>query len=304
MKQKRLSFLLSSIALASLLSSNINAQQHVPANSNMPEHIKAQQRKITKPKRDSKVSMPLEGGMIVFECVEKNGMQVPNGPMEFKKGNYTEKGECRDGYRDGKWEAVMATKTDTTATVYNFKKGMLDGPMTRTYTSGGKESTETYNFYNGRLVGESRIVVMADTLYCSFGSEGKRVGNWRVVNPMRTIVIEYNQNPALSVAYQIDSDAKPAPNVIPRPNVGPDSISMPRRPETMENQADPKGRKQSMDLQRAEELANGLLKHFDRTFTQVEFSKTDRRRPKLPALGPNKYGYIETAAEPKAPTKD
>lgn len=48
-------------------------------------------------------TIPYKSGTLTFQYYDKEGVKIPDGLMEFTKGKYTEKGEMRDGYREGQW---------------------------------------------------------------------------------------------------------------------------------------------------------------------------------------------------------
>lgn len=216
----------------------------------------AQERKVT--------TVPFEDGTLTFHYYEKDGIKVPDGLMEFTKKNYTEKGENKDGYREGKWIATIKNKTNSTVTEYNYKRGLLEGQTTIKFTTTDKsllksrQPRETYNFHNGRLVGENKIVQSSDTIYCNFGSNGERIGTWKIINPRSTRVIEYDQESNCVSAYELDVLGQKTP-------VMEDGVYM----------------SIVVDLQM-----------FGKKFSEVFFSFYDNNRPKLPTLCANKYGYI------------
>lgn len=210
------------------------------------------------------LTMPLDGGTLTFQYYEKDGMKVPDGLMEFKKGNYTEKGECKNGYRECKWIAKRGNNKAAETIEYNFQKGMLEGSTVFRSTATDKsqlkhmEPDATYNFHNGRLFGENKVVILSDTIYCNFGEDGKRIGTWKMADSKgASVILEYNEDPKLRKAYKVD--------VL--------------------------GQKEPLNFGQAEMQAFMSLLHFDNKFRQVIFSMTDRHRPNLPTLCENKYGY-------------
>lgn len=211
-------------------------------------------------KRNS-LTMPYEGGTLTFQYYEKDGIKIPDGPMEFTRENYSEKGENNDGYREGCW----ISKNGSTTKTYNFKKGMLEGPTTVEFKTTDKYLLKNsvpyqcYNFHNGRLFGENKIVLSVDTIYCNFGEDGKRIGIWRLVDPKKTIVIEYNVNPSLQNAYELD--------VL--------------------------GQKKSIEVGSAEMKFFMKFLSFNDIFRKEFFKYGFEKRPELPTLCENKYGYVD-----------
>lgn len=209
------------------------------------------------------LTMPFDGGTLTFQYYEKDGVKVPDGPMEFQKANYTEKGECKDGYREGRWVAKIENKTNSTVTEYNYSRGMLEGNTTIKFTTTDKsllkynQPYESYTFHNGRLIGENMIVHQSDTIYCNFGENGKRIGTWKFVDPEHTYIIEFDDDQNLQTAYELDI----------------------------------LGQKNTIDVSNVERQIFMDLLMFDNKFREVFFSLNDKKRPKLPTLSDNEYGY-------------
>lgn len=217
------------------------------------------------------LTMPYEGGTLTFQYYEKDGVKVPDGHMEFIKGNYSEKGENKDGYREGTWIAKTVRRTSSVTTEYNYHEGMLEGPTYFKYTETNNDSKHlqkpdaTYNFHKGRLIGKNKIVDNSDTIYCEFADEGKRTGVWKFVRDDKTMVLEYNDNPSLQVAYELD--------VL--------------------------GQKKEQSFNNIQMQFVIPFLFFNNLFKEIPFALRDKKRPELPTLCENKYGYIYPLEEPK-----
>lgn len=210
------------------------------------------------------VTMPYKDGTLTFQYYEKNGVKVPDGPMEFTKGKYNEKGAMKDGYREGNW--VIRKEDNVITTIEcNYNKGMLEGLTTIKHNAKDKSSLKycepdaAYNFHGGRLLGENKIVHLNDTIYCNFGENGKRIGTWKFVEPEKTMVIEYNQDPNLQIAYEVD--------VL--------------------------GQKKPKEIEWVEMKIYMDLLFFNDKFRQIPNELRDKKRPELPTLCENKYGYLD-----------
>ena len=213
------------------------------------------------------LTMPFDGGTLTFQYYEKDGVKVPDGPMEFTNKNYTEKGENKDGYREGKWIARTETKTGSITAEYMYRNGLLEG--TTTFQNSYKDKNiqklypeASYNFSKGRLIGENKIVHDSDTIYCNFGDNGKWIGIWRLVTPEKTVVFEYDDNSEIKNSYELDvlGQKKTAEFFLP-------SVTM-------------------------------ALLWFNKYFQEIPMMLRFNQRPKLPTLSENKYGYFGPLDKP------
>lgn len=207
------------------------------------------------------LTMPYEGGTLTFQYYEKDGVKVPDGPMEFKKGNYTEKGENKDGFREGIWLATTVNKSGLVTAEFFYRNGLLEGTTSFKNTCIDINSKElypeaSYNFSKGRLYGKNKIIHDSDTIYCNFGDNGKWIGEWKIVSPEKTVVFEYDDESKIKDSYELDvlGQKKPAGVFLHKVTLS--------------------------------------LLWLDTYFKEIPFQLRDKKRPQLPTLCEIKYGYL------------
>lgn len=158
------------------------------------------------------ITVPFEKGNLTFQYYEKDGIKVPDGSMEYVSDTYSEKGENKEGKKDGLWIGESRLGKKLIRINYNYKDGLLDGKTTfSSYLIDPAAKTEqlvdeeVYNFHKGHLFGENKII-SSDTLYCNFDENGYRVGTWKIAKQKETIVAEYkgNENSDIVNEYKID----------------------------------------------------------------------------------------------------
>ena len=156
----------------------------------------------------SVITIPLDKGNLTFQYYEKDGIKIPDGLMEYASDGYSEKGENKDGEKEGLWIAESRLGKKLVRIKYNYNDGLLEGKTTfSSYSINPStkkeqlESEEEYNFHKGHLFGENKIV-FSDTLYCNFDEKGYRVGTWKIVNKSETAVAEYIGNEKSDIANE------------------------------------------------------------------------------------------------------
>lgn len=150
-------------------------------------------------------------GTLTFQYYEKDGVKIPDGHMEFTNEDYIEKGEMKDGFRNGLWVLQSNQPTPRTRVLSHFKDGLIDGDVTiekYEYDDKTKKSIlriMPLKFKNGHLFGENKIINHSDTIYCNFDENGDRVGTWKYVSNSDTYYTEYTpDNQRYGTTYKVD----------------------------------------------------------------------------------------------------
>ncbi|MCM1142870.1 MAG: hypothetical protein NC453_30250 [Muribaculum sp.] len=157
-------------------------------------------------------TVPFSNGTLTFSYYEKGDIKIPHGLMEYTADGYSEKGEMVDGHREGEWSIVANRGNSIQRNIYNYKRGLLEGkaifstirvnPKTKKETI---DETEEFNFQQGHLYGENRIVLTSDTLYCNFDEKGNRVGTWKLIYGDKTKIGVYDDNTGSIIeCYELD----------------------------------------------------------------------------------------------------
>jgi hypothetical protein len=73
------------------------------------------------------LSAPFGKGNISFEYYEKDGVKIPHGIMEYDSEYYSEKGENKNGYKEGTWNIVSKKGNTVSKIIHNYKNGLLEG---------------------------------------------------------------------------------------------------------------------------------------------------------------------------------
>lgn len=156
------------------------------------------------------LSAPFGKGNISFEYYEKDGVKIPHGIMEYDSEYYSEKGENKNGYKEGTWNIVSKKGNTVSKIIHNYKNGLLEGKsifsiykINKSTKKEELESIEEYTFIKGHLYGENKIVV-SDTLYCNFNDKGERTGKW-ILKAKDITVAEYSAyNENVLDCYKLD----------------------------------------------------------------------------------------------------